>query len=149
MLAHSQSPAYTLMKQRATVLCLRANRILLVARASGRWALPGGRCKRGESVSDAALRELIEETQLRGVALNYIFEFWGMRTRHYVFVARIPDDIQPVPSNEINRCRWVRARDVESAWVSVSTRGIVELLLRKRSPVGPARKASPLRELWR
>ncbi|AFT89379.1 NUDIX hydrolase [Paraburkholderia phenoliruptrix] len=133
------------MKHRATVLCLRTNRILLVARSNGRWALPGGRCKVGESVSAAAIRELVEETQLNDVALHYIFEFWGARTRHYVFAARVPEHIEPVPSHEISRCRWIRAKDIHSAWVSVSTRGIVQVLLEKSSPVGPARRSSPLR----
>jgi len=133
------------MKQRATILCLRANSILLVARSNGRWALPGGRCKPSESVAAAAIRELLEETQLTDLALHYIFEFWGARTRHYVFAARIPDDIEPVPGREISRCRWVRAKDIHSAWVSVSTRGIVQVLLGEGSPVGPARRSSPLR----
>jgi 8-oxo-dGTP diphosphatase len=109
--------------------------------------LPGGQCKTGEPASDAAVRELLEETRLSGISLNYIFEFWGARTRHYVFAARIPKGVQPVPSQEISRCRWVRARDIHSTWVSVSTRGIVQLLLEKSSPMGPARRSSPLRIL--
>ncbi|MGY6159840.1 NUDIX hydrolase [Paraburkholderia strydomiana] len=133
------------MKHRATVLCLRANHILLVARSSGRWALPGGRCKIGEPAFDAAARELLEETQMSGIPLQYIFEFWGARTRHYVFAARIPDNVEPIPSNEISRCRWVSVKDVRSAWVSVSTRGIVQILLEESSPMGPARRSSPLR----
>ena len=96
-------------------------------------------------MSAAAVRELLEETQLSGVTLQYIFEFWGARTRHYVFAARIPDDVEPIPSNEISRCRWVRAKDVPSSWVSVSTRGIVQILLEESSPMGPARRSSPLR----
>jgi 8-oxo-dGTP diphosphatase len=133
------------MKHRATVLCLRANRILLVARSNGRWALPGGRCKAGEPVSAAAARELLEETRMTDVPLRYIFEFWGIRTRHYVFAAHIPDDVEPIPGNEISRCRWVSVKDINSAWVSVSTRGIVQILLEESSPVGPARRSSPLR----
>nr|WP_084515473.1 NUDIX domain-containing protein [Burkholderia sp. WSM2230] len=130
------------MKHRATVLCLRANRILLVARANGRWALPGGRCKAGEPISAAAVRELVEETQLSDLALHYIFEFRGARTRHYVFAARIPDNVEPVPGHEIRRCRWIRAKDIHSAWVSVSTRGIVQVLFEERGPLGSARQES-------
>ncbi|CAB3676337.1 NUDIX hydrolase [Paraburkholderia rhynchosiae] len=133
------------MKHRATVLCLRANRILLVARSNGRWALPGGRCKAGEPVSDAAVRELLEETRLSDITLHYIFEFWGVRTRHYVFAARIPEGVEPIPDHEISRCRWVRVQDIHAAWVSVSTRGIVQILLEESSPMGPARRSSPLR----
>ena len=44
------------MKQRATVLCRRGGRILLVARPDARWVLPGGGPHRGESPIDAARR---------------------------------------------------------------------------------------------
>ena len=53
------------MKDRATVLCMRDDRILLVARERSRWALPGGRIRRSEAPHEAALRELEEETTLR------------------------------------------------------------------------------------
>ncbi|WP_244107432.1 NUDIX domain-containing protein [Burkholderia cenocepacia] len=52
------------MKERATVLCRRGDRILLVARLHARWVLPGGKPRRGESLDDAARRELHEETGL-------------------------------------------------------------------------------------
>lgn len=53
------SPA---MKERATVLCQRGDRILLVARPRARWVLPGGKPRSSETLSDAARRELTEET---------------------------------------------------------------------------------------
>ncbi|HYS68514.1 MAG TPA: NUDIX domain-containing protein [Paraburkholderia sp.] len=57
------------MRHGATVLCVRANRILLVVKSNGRWALPGGRCKTGEPAHAAVIREPAEETQLSGIAL--------------------------------------------------------------------------------
>lgn len=49
-------------------------KILLIKRASfpykEHWALPGGFCQRGEEVSDAARRELLEETQVADAYLN-------------------------------------------------------------------------------
>lgn len=49
-------------------------KILLIKRASfpykEHWALPGGFCRRGEEVSDAARRELLEETQVADAYLN-------------------------------------------------------------------------------
>ncbi len=49
-------------------------KILLIKRASwpykNQWALPGGFCKKGEEISDAARRELFEETQIRDAYLS-------------------------------------------------------------------------------
>lgn len=48
----------------------RGKSILLVRRryppSRGYWSIPGGHLREGESVYDAALRELVEETGLRG-----------------------------------------------------------------------------------
>lgn len=52
---------------------------LLIRRAAlpfeGRWALPGGFILHGESLEDAALRELGEETGVRNVYLEQLYSF--------------------------------------------------------------------------
>lgn len=49
-------------------------KILLIKRASypykNQWALPGGFCRKGEEIMDAAYRELFEETQVRDAYLS-------------------------------------------------------------------------------
>jgi 8-oxo-dGTP diphosphatase len=53
--------------------------VLLIRRGippfEGRWALPGGFVREGESLEDAARRELEEETGVRDVYLEQLFTF--------------------------------------------------------------------------
>lgn len=125
------------MKDRATVLCVRDDRILLVARARSRWALPGGRIRRNEAPHEAALRELAEETTLVADELTYLFQFNGFSTQHQVFFAEVGLHQVALPSNEIARCRWFAPRKIATLSASVPTRGIVELFFRHIGVTGP------------
>jgi 8-oxo-dGTP diphosphatase len=53
----------------ASVIVIKNTRLLLVLRAdepaAGRWSLPGGKLRTGESAQAGARRELFEETSLR------------------------------------------------------------------------------------
>ncbi|SAK75275.1 NUDIX hydrolase [Caballeronia temeraria] len=119
------------MKRRATVICERDGKVLLVAREQGRWAFPGGRQKRGEDIGETARRELREETGLDPKGICYAFQFRGLRTRHYVFLALVGRLDEAIPSNEIVRCCWMLPTDLLRAAASIPTKGIAAILLRQ------------------
>ena len=73
------------------VVCLRGDEVLLIRRGRpprlGEWSLPGGRLEWGETVADAALRELREETGVEAELLGLIDVVDGL------FPAEGPDDV--------------------------------------------------------
>lgn len=119
------------MKRRATVIYERNGRVLLVARVRGRWAFPGGRQKAGEELIGTAARELKEETLIEAEAIRYAFQFRGLQTRHFGFVAMMSDDATPTPSNEIARCKWVKLEELRKVAASIPTKGIAEIFLKQ------------------
>ena len=120
------------LKKRATVICRRGKRILLVARSQSKWALPGGILKRGEHRAAAALRELKEETQLFGKSVKHLFDFRGKQKHHHVFSCEIPNRAKARPGNEIVRCRWVHLDDIPRLMTSGPTNDIVKLMGQRR-----------------
>ncbi|MCA7997254.1 NUDIX hydrolase [Burkholderia metallica] len=115
-------------KERATVVCYRGERVLLVARAASRWALPGGTIKRGEAPLEAAHRELFEETGITGQSLVYSMQFTGLAKIHHVFFAEVGPDQTPQANNEIDKCKWFPVDSVDGLRASIPTKRIVELV---------------------
>lgn len=117
------------MKERATIVCTRSGRVLLVTRGNGRWALPGGTIRRSELPAEAARRELVEETGLAAGRLAFLFMFGGLRKRHHVFHLDVPRAATPRPGNEIVDCLWLHAALDPPVPVSVPTREIMRLFV--------------------
>ena len=118
-------------------LVLRGGRILLVKRryppAQGRWALPGGHLELEESLLDAALRELQEETGLTGEALGVvnvddllIRDKEGRVEYRYVLVTVLVDaQGQPKPGSDAEEARFFPLDEALNLPLTESTRGLI------------------------
>jgi 8-oxo-dGTP diphosphatase len=108
-------------------------RLLLVRRgrgpAAGDWSVPGGRVEPGETLAEAVVRELAEETGLEGVCGELVG--WVERIgddHHFVildFWATLLDEREPVAGDDAAEVAWVPLADVAS-WPVVE--GLVEFL---------------------
>ncbi|MBA1314956.1 NUDIX domain-containing protein [Pseudomonas monteilii] len=98
-------------KLRATIIYRKDGEVLFVRKRKAKWNLPGGRVERDETPLEAAMREMAEETGLAFDELRYLTMFREDKVIHYLFEAGKADD-KPRPRNEIEACRWIKARDV-------------------------------------
>jgi ADP-ribose pyrophosphatase YjhB (NUDIX family) len=83
---------------------------------AGEWSLPGGRVERGETLAEAVVRELAEETGLEGVCDEFVG--WVERIGpdyHYVildFRVTVLDAKPPVAGDDAAEASWVQLSDV-------------------------------------
>jgi 8-oxo-dGTP diphosphatase len=100
----------------AAVFAERDGKILLLKRAGGEaigaWYLPGGAVDEGETVEQAAARELLEEsglrpsTPLRLVGVTHM-HVYGADSLQVAYTCGIDDDAEVVLSHEHNGARWM------------------------------------------
>jgi 8-oxo-dGTP diphosphatase len=95
-------------------------RLLLVRRgrgpAAGAWSVPGGRVEAGETLAEAVLRELAEETGLEGVCDELVG--WVERMgpdHHYVildFAVTVLEPREPRAGDDAAEGEWVPLEEV-------------------------------------
>ncbi|MEQ7918331.1 NUDIX hydrolase [Xanthomonas sp. WHRI 1810A] len=118
------------MKQRATIICRREDQILYVRKPKSKWNLPGGKVERDETPSQAAERELREETGLIFSDLAYVSQYEGNNVLHHVFEVSVNPIASPTPKNEIADCRWFTAKQLgNSPNVNPAAKSIVKAFL--------------------
>ena len=113
-------------KARATVICRKNDYVLCVRKPGAKWTLPGGKIERGESPSDAALRELEEETGMAARDLIYLARYEREDTTHFVFMAQLQPGDKPAASNEISACRWLPRKHFRNPELSKAAKEIVK-----------------------
>ena len=94
--------------------------LLLIRRgrgpAAGVWSVPGGRVEAGETLAEAVIRELAEETSLEGVCDQLVG--WVERMdadHHYVildFAVTILEPDDPRPGDDAVEAEWVPLDEV-------------------------------------
>ncbi|WP_268796467.1 NUDIX hydrolase [Pseudomonas huanghezhanensis] len=122
------------MKHRATIICRREDQILYVRKPKSKWTLPGGKVENHETPSQAAERELREETGLILGDLAYISSFQGDEVLHHVFEVSVTFIVTPAPNNEIADCRWFTAEELGDIKVNPAARSIVRAFLSNAIP---------------
>ena len=112
----------------------RSGRVLLVQRAhppsQGLWAIPGGRIELGETLQEAAEREIKEETGLTIRAGKPVYAFdvilrddAGRVQFHYVIVDLLADYVSGSvrAADDAYEARWVAPNELKELSVNQTT----------------------------
>lgn len=121
---------------------LRGGRVLLVERgrapARGLWSLPGGHVAWGETLRQAAGREVEEETGLTIVAGKLLAVHEVIQPRHHfvlhVFRARVArSSAEAKAGSDARRVRWASALDLRRLRTTDGLAALLEPQLRRRT----------------
>ena len=115
-------------------IVFRENRVLLVRRgqppSQDLWAIPGGRVEIGETLRQAAEREILEETGITIQAREPVYTFDYIERDgsklprfHYVIIDLIADYVrgETRAGDDAADVRWVAAEELDDLKVSSKT----------------------------
>ncbi len=129
------------------IFVIRGERCLLAQRghapAEGQWSVPGGRVELGETLREAALRELAEEcgTDLQvgllgiAIALDRITLADDGRVRyHYVLLDSVAEHVsgEPVAGTDAADVRWATVDEIRGLTTTASLADYVAEILKRR-----------------
>jgi 8-oxo-dGTP diphosphatase len=108
--------------------------VLLIRKRTGLWTLPKGRIKRGETAEDAVLREVAEETGVRGAVQAEVARVRYVTPRRrpprekqvtYFLVRALDGVLSPNAAEAIVRVRWFTLR---AAWQRIGRQRVRQVL---------------------
>ena len=132
------------------VVVLSSDQVLMIRRAKqprrGQWSLPGGAQELGETVFDAAKREVLEETGLDIEILEMLdvvdsirLDDSGKVQYHYTlidFVALVNGSEKPNAASDASEVVWMTLEEISKLELWSETIRIIQLAIKKASALG-------------
>lgn len=113
---HHDPTAVPPRRVRAGCVVIRDDHMLLIRfeERGTHFEIPGGGVEEGETVEAAAVRELMEETALRGTPVREVARTWRERGRGHYFLMATEGEVGPAETldNHGGRPEWVPVRDL-------------------------------------
>jgi 8-oxo-dGTP diphosphatase len=125
-------------------LVTKAETVLLVKRgkapSEGKWAIPGGSVELGETLQQAAEREIFEETGIRIRAAEpvYTFDFiernrHGRIRFHYVIIDLAAEYLtgKIKPGDDADQAAWIPFAELKDLEMNATTRAFLKTHLKR------------------
>jgi 8-oxo-dGTP diphosphatase len=144
------------------VVVVKGDKILLVRRGKepsrGRWGLPGGAIELGETVAQAAEREVVEECGIE-IEIRDVIEVIdriipdddGQIRYHYILIDLLAEHCKgdPIASSDAAEASWALEKELDQLALSRATRRVIRKGLQMAAR-GPQREPSIyLQQIWR
>ncbi len=127
-----------------SAVLFRGDRVLMVERGGvplqGQWSLPGGGVETGETLDAAVRREVLEETGLTLLDVNF-FEIFERIMRdaedrieyHYVLITSLCRAAgEAHAGDDVSRTAWVRRDELSNYVITEGTAAIIERAFDRR-----------------
>jgi 8-oxo-dGTP diphosphatase len=143
------------------VVVLKEDQVLLIRRGQepgqGRWGLPGGAVELGETVAQAAEREVDEECGLE-IEIRDVIEVIdriipdddGRIRYHYILIDLLAEYHrgEPIASSDASEVRWVSEKELDQLELSQATKRVIRKGLRMATTESQRQPPVYLQQTW-